>query len=218
MNADETKNIISKNLQYYMEQNNINNRELAKITGVSESTVGKWLLKKSTPRMGVIENLANYFGIEKSDLIEDKQKSTDHSNKDSPKEGIDYMRVNVYGSVPAGITIEAIEDITDTEDLSFKDYDRNKTYIGLKVRGDSMYPKYLDGDTIIIEVTPCAENGQDTVVYVNGYEASLKRFHKSENGIITLEPLNTNYSPKSYGENDEPIKVLGVVKEIRRKV
>lgn len=186
----------------------ISQEELAKKLSTSRSSIGMFESNARIPTTDTLIKYSNFFDVSIDYLL----------GEDSPKEGIDYMRVNVYGSVPAGIPIEAIEDITDTEDLSFKDYDRNKTYIGLKVRGDSMYPKYLDGDTIIIEVTPCAENGQDTVVYVNGYEATLKRFHKSENGIITLEPLNTNYSPKSYGENDEPIKVLGIVKEIRRKV
>lgn len=50
----------------------------------------------------------------------------------------------MYGEVPASISLEAIEDITDTEDLSFNSiYSPNKTYIGVKVIGDSMHPKYV---------------------------------------------------------------------------
>lgn len=130
----------------------------------------------------------------------------------------DYMTINIYGTVPAGIPIEAIEDITGTEDLSLKNYSPNKEYIGLKVKGDSMYPKYLEGDTIIIEVTTDFFSGQDCVVYVNGYDATLKSVIKNENGTITLKPINPAYPPRTYTENDDPIKILGIVKEIRRKV
>ena len=81
-----------------------------------------------------------------------------------------------------------------------------------------MYPKYLDGDTIILELTPDCESGTDAAVYVNGYEATLKTVIKNDNGTITLKPINTSYSPKTYGKDDEPIKILGIVKEIRRKI
>ena len=125
----------------------------------------------------------------------------------------------MYGKVPAGIPIEAIEDIQDTEDISFdKGYHRQKDYIGLVVDGDSMYPKYLKGDTIIVEVTPQCENGEDCVVYVNGYDATLKTVIKNDDGTITLKPINPEYPPKTYGPNDEPIKILGKVKELRRTI
>ena len=74
MNDYEIRDNISKNLKKYMEEKDINNKELANILNVSESTVGKWLLKKSVPRMGIIEQISNYFNIEKSDLLEDKRK------------------------------------------------------------------------------------------------------------------------------------------------
>ncbi|MDO5047171.1 MAG: S24 family peptidase [Anaerococcus sp.] len=102
--------------------------------------------------------------------------------------------------------------------MSLKEYDKNKTYLGLKVSSDSMYPKYLDGDTIIIEQTPDCESGTDAVVYVNGYEATLKTLIKNQDGKITFKPINPNYSPKTYGPEDESIKILGIVKELRRKI
>lgn len=77
---------ISTNLKYYMETHNINNKELSNILGVSESTVGKWLLMKSTPRMGVIEKMANYFQIKKSDLLENKSRNNTDSKENSNQE------------------------------------------------------------------------------------------------------------------------------------
>lgn len=71
---DNINKIISKNLQRLMEEKDVNNVELGKAIGVSQSTVGKWLLCKSTPRMGAIESLAKFFDCEKSDILEDKSK------------------------------------------------------------------------------------------------------------------------------------------------
>lgn len=161
-----------------------------------------------TPTTDTLIRYAQFFEVSLDYLLGNQR----------PVEGQDYITINVYGSIPAGIPIEAIEDITDTEDLSLKEYDKNKEYLGLRVDGDSMYPKYLDGDTVIIEKTPDCESGTDAAVYVNGYEATLKTVIKNENGTITLQPINPNYSPTTYGKGDDPVRILGIVKEIRRKV
>lgn len=184
-------------------------RDLAKSLYVTASSIGMYERDERTPSPDVLKKYADIFDVSLDYIL---------GNSRNLKKGEDYATINVYGSIPAGIPIEAIEDITDTEDISFKDFDKNKTYMGLKVEGDSMYPKYLEGDTIILELTPDCESGTDAAVYVNGYEATLKKVIKNDNGTITLMPINTSYSPKTYGKDDEPIKILGIVKEIRRKI
>lgn len=178
---------------------------------MSTSAYGYYEQGKTIPPLSKLRMLANIYGISISELTGEPSKKELEQNKD-------YITINVFGSIPAGIPIEAIEDISDTEDLSLKEYDKNKTYLGLRVDGDSMYPKYLDGDTVIIEKTPDCESGTDAAVYVNGYEATLKTVIKNPNGTITLRPINPNYSPTTYGPGDAPVKILGVVKEIRRKI
>ena len=182
--------------------------ELSKLLNVQKSTVSMYERGKRTPSPDVLKKYAQIFDVSLDYLLSNEHKT----------EGQDYITINVYGSIPAGIPIEAIEDITDTEDISLKEYDRSKEYLGLKVEGDSMYPKYLDGDTVIIEKTPDCESGTDAAVYVNGYEATLKTLIKNEDGTITLKPINANYAPRTYGPGDDPVRILGVVKEIRRKI
>lgn len=184
-------------------------RDLAKSLYVTASSIGMYERDERTPSPDVLKKYADIFDVSLDYIL---------GNSRNVKKGEDYATINVYGSIPAGIPIEAIEDISDTEDISFKDFDKNKTYIGLKVEGDSMYPKYLDGDTIILELTPDCESYTDAAVYVNGYDVTLKTVIKNNNGTITLMPINTSYPPKTYSKEDEPIKILGIVKEIRRKI
>lgn len=66
----ELKKLFSQRLSTLMSQKNINQAELSKLVGVSESTVGKWLLMKAIPRMGAIQKLADYFGVGKSYFLE----------------------------------------------------------------------------------------------------------------------------------------------------
>ena len=71
-----SKEVFAKNLRYYMESRGKSQKELAEIVGVSAPTMNDWLKAKKYPRIDKIEILSNYFGILKSDLIEEKEKPT----------------------------------------------------------------------------------------------------------------------------------------------
>lgn len=66
------KETMSKNLKYYIERSGKDRRELAEIWGFPYSTVTEWINGKKYPRIDRIEVMADYFGILKSDLIEEK--------------------------------------------------------------------------------------------------------------------------------------------------
>ena len=73
------KNIFAENLRRYMNENNKSRKEVSAALGVSYYTFSDWVNGKKYPRMDKVERLANYFGILKSDLIEDKQKQSTES-------------------------------------------------------------------------------------------------------------------------------------------
>ena len=75
----DNKNIFSINLKRYMKENDKSRREVSEALGVSYYTFSDWVNGKKYPRMDKVEKLANYFGILKSDLIEDKQKQSTES-------------------------------------------------------------------------------------------------------------------------------------------
>ena len=75
------KNIFAYNLRRYMEINNKSRRDVSEAIGVSYYTFTDWVTGKKYPRMDKVEKLANYFGIQKSDLIEEKM--TEEKEKDN---------------------------------------------------------------------------------------------------------------------------------------
>lgn len=81
MGALGNKAIFSKNLKYYIEQSGKDRRELADIWGFPYSTVTEWINGRKYPRIDRIEIMADYFGILKSDLIEEKM--TEEKEKDN---------------------------------------------------------------------------------------------------------------------------------------
>ena len=67
------KETMAKNLKYYIERSGKDRRELAEIWGFPYSTITEWINGKKYPRIDRIEVMADYFGVLKSDLIEDKK-------------------------------------------------------------------------------------------------------------------------------------------------
>lgn len=72
MNNAWSKEVFARNLRMYMERSGKTQKEMAEIVGVSAPTFNEWLKAKKFPRIDKIEKLAHYFGILKSDLIEEK--------------------------------------------------------------------------------------------------------------------------------------------------
>ena len=81
MSAIGNKEIFSKNLKYYIDKCGKDRRELAEIWGFPYSTVSEWINGRKYPRIDRIEIMADYFGILKSDLIEEKM--TEEKEKDN---------------------------------------------------------------------------------------------------------------------------------------
>lgn len=77
------KDVIAKNLLHYTTRSGKTQKELAAIIGVAPSTFNDWLKAKKYPRIDKIELLADYFGILKSDLIEERSKEYKNMQKNN---------------------------------------------------------------------------------------------------------------------------------------
>lgn len=69
------KTIFSENLKMYMALSGKSRKEVCEALGYSYFTFSDWVNGKKMPRMDKVEQLANYFGVLKSDLIEEKKKT-----------------------------------------------------------------------------------------------------------------------------------------------
>ena len=76
MSSIGNKEVFARNLSYYLSKCGRDQKEVAEIVGVAPSTFNEWIKAKKYPRIDKIEILANYFRIQKSDLIEDKEKNS----------------------------------------------------------------------------------------------------------------------------------------------
>lgn len=82
MNSDYKK-VFAKNLSNLLARNKKTQADLVADLKLNKSTVSTWVNGTKMPRMNKIEQLANYFGVEKSDLIEDKSDTNEQYYNDS---------------------------------------------------------------------------------------------------------------------------------------
>lgn len=168
------------------------------------------LKKGSIPSVAKVQLLADYLGVTTSELLgEDTGGSAG------------AVRVSVLGTIPAGIPIDAVEDILDWEEIPAAWTTGDREYFGLRVKGDSMYPRYLEGDTVILRKQTTCDSGDDCAVLVNGNDATLKQVILHGDRGLELRPINTTYPPRSYTPDEIeslPVQIIGVVVELRRKI
>lgn len=184
--------------------------ELAKQIGIGQSGYSDWERGITRIDSESLAKLSALFSVSVGYIL-----GEDENERES------FRRVPVLGSVPAGIPIDAIEDIIDWEDLPESMFTGDKEYFALEVKGDSMWPDYLPGDIVIVQRQPCCESGDVCVVYVNGYAATLKQVKVDEDGSVSLIPQNPEYPPRTYSPDEVrslPVTICGVVVELRRKI
>lgn len=195
-------------------QINMNQTKLGRILGVAQNTISCWENDVVEIDTESLKKLADLFGCSVDYIL-----YREDANLRPLSEGLTAgIKIPVLGKVPAGVPIEAVEDIIDEIELTATMANDRHDYFALLVSGNSMYPEYMDGDIVIVRKQDTAETGDDVVAYVNGYDATLKRLVRSMRGI-TLRPLNPEFEPRTF-TNEEiesiPVRIAGIVVEQRR--
>lgn len=196
------KEIMSNNIQRYMSINKKSRQEICDALGIKYTTFTDWVKGNTYPRIDKIELMANYFGINKSDLVEDMS-ANPYRN-----------RIPVLGRVAAGIPIDAVEEIIDYEEIDDKLASLGELF-GLKIKGDSMSPRICDGDVVIVQKQPTADSGDIVIATVNGDDAVCKKL-LLYNKAILLRSNNPVYEDIDVTDRED-FRIVGKVVELRGK-
>ena len=120
------KEVFAKNLQYYMKLNNKTRNDVCRDLEIPYSTFTDWCNANIYPRIDKIQLLANYFGIQKSDLVENKEKSKTDAL------GNPVVSLPLIGTVKAGYNYLAQENWVGTVDVETSLVGDGKDYFALK--------------------------------------------------------------------------------------
>lgn len=194
---------ISKNIKRFRMDRDWTQEQLAEKVGVTRSTVTQWETGWSKPRMGAVEKLAAVFGVSTSDMVNDQ---SDISN---------FVDVPLYGSIAAGTPTE-MHAVDSSHPVPTKIRERYPDAFLLKVEGDSMNRILPNGCYALVDPRQTADcNGAPYAVCVNGYDATIKRVRKLNNGFELVPDSNDpTYEKRTYNFNEpdtETVTVIGRV-------
>lgn len=204
-------NDFAKNLKKAMEDANINATELSEKTGLSKSTISRYLSGGYIAKQRSLYKLSKALGISPVELFPDTVNDLSDSNH--------VYEIKILGKVVAGVPMEAIEDITGTIRITNLDA-ANGHYYGLRVEGQSMEPEMHEGDLLIIHEQSYFDSGDICIVYVDGHEATVKKVVKSDDGLTLIGYNTIVYPPHFYPAKEVeslPVRVVGKVVEVRRQ-
>lgn len=194
------KEIMAQNIRYYLKRYGKTQKEICKDLGFKEMTFSDWVNAKTYPRIDKIEKMANYFHVQKADLVEEKRKPLKNIVP------IERRMVPIIGQIAAGKPILADEHIE-----AFLPCDAGvHADFGLVVSGDSMIGADIhDGDVVFIRSQPIVDDGQIAAVRIDD-DATLKRFYKNPDGC-TLVSMNPKYPPMVFNSgNCDSIQIIGL--------
>ncbi len=170
------------------------------------------------PKLDTLQHIAAALNVPVSRLMDDDAKRPDPL-AGIPSEGVFFMPV--IGHIPAGVPIEAITEFDGHVAFaeSFVKKGRRKHCFALRVHGASMSPTILDGDVVLVDTKSEVNNGNVAAIRVDlEGSVTLKRWRRTEAGVIVLQPDNPEFEPMVFDPKSESfaIQILGRVIALHR--
>lgn len=212
------RSLFSRRLGSLIESHGIQQNDLAMKIGVSESTVGKWILKKAMPRMGTIQKLADYFGVPKSYFLEESTAAP----QDAPAASASFE----YTLIPVGISAGQMEDCEalsllpkiSVPDVIMGPYARDPHIVFTRVNGESMNRVIDNGATIAVMtgLERCQiQNGDIVIARYDGAGYTIKRYYdlpEKHQIILTPDSDDPGFLPIPINyESPDDLRIFGRV-------
>lgn len=184
----------------------ITQTELSKITGITQSSISDWLNGKYSPKQDKIDILAKALGVSPAYLMGWEDDDVDLSKIPGIILPVKMKKIPILGTIACGEPIFAEENY---EGYFMLDTNLPEADFILKAKGDSMIDADIyEGDLVFFRRKSVVDNGTIAAVIIED-EATLKKVYKNEHNIV-LQPCNANYAPIVLSENDHKnIMVLG---------
>ena len=208
-----------KNIKYVREKRGLSQSKLAEMIDVNQTTIARWEDENRIPTIDKAIQVSNILNIPLDILV---GKNLQFDNVEPVNIDSNIIKIPVFGTIKAGIPIESQSDIIEYVEIP-KIWTRGgKKFYGLKISGDSMFPKYNEDDIVIFEQNDDTTlyHGKDVAIMINGTESTFKKLLVNEQGIV-LQPYNTGYDIMMFSKEDVenlPIKVVGIAREKRTKI
>lgn len=195
------KSVFMQRMKETMQEKGIRQTDLVEKTGIDKGALSSYMNGRYMPNAEKFAKIANALGVSADYLLGKEEAQTEKPPK--------IHEVSVLGKVAAGVPISAQEDIIGS-------IWTDKECFALKVKGDSMSPRIMDGDIVLVKKQESAEDGDLVIAEIEG-EATCKVLKRSH-GSVMLVPFNAAFAPFVYtGQEAEDLRILGKVVESRHE-
>lgn len=196
---------IIKNL---LDMKSINQKDLADMTGITEATISRYINGTREPKGSLLRLIADKLNVSVDYLM-----GMEGANNGK------YL-IPVFSQVAAGNPIFASDEIIDYEEIPIEWKDKGE-FFAVRLKGDSMLPRFAEGDVVIVRKQDSVDSGDLAIVLVNGDEATFKKVELLDNGIVLIALNSAVYTPKVYTNDDIErllVRIIGKVVEARIKL
>lgn len=239
MKDTNIRQTITRNLNELMEKNRIRAIDLAEAVGVSKSAVSHWLAGDNSPNIEVLAKICQVYGVKMSEMLNDRTELSPTEKQHIKKYrsldlygqkavdnlmDIELERCSLVVGMPHMISLPMVElkasagtgqwlgddeyttrvDVLDTPEA-------RRANVVIEVSGDSMEPRYHDGDKVLVKLQPTVEQNEIGIFIVDncGYIKKL-----GVNELISVNKEYDNIPLNEYNDVTCVGKVVGIAEII----
>lgn len=189
---------IGSNIRRIRVARDLTQEEFGKIAGVSAMAVSQWENDRAVPRMGAVQAIADHFGLNKGEIIDDEP--TDLPDGAMLPSDARPAYAPLLGRVHAGDACEP-DVIDDRIPIPYEVREAHPRGYFLEVEGGCMSRVYPEGCHIYIDPAQQPRNGSVAVVSIDGADYVMRRLYNTGRTVVL--------SPDSWDDCYEDIVITG---------
>lgn len=210
---------IGNRIRHLRERANLTQEEVGQRIGVTKATVNRYETGNIDIKRTIAVKLADILNTTPAYIMgwTDEIVPKTPSNIIPINSDTKFVNIPIIGRVAAGTTCYADMDILGYEYVSADSITLGEDYVYLEVVGDSMYPKFEEGDLVLVKCQSSVDSGSYAVVIIDDEDGVVKKVVYGKDWI-ELQSINPMYPPRIFEKDDVlRVRVFGLVKEIKRK-
>jgi repressor LexA len=206
-----------KAIKAWRDYRGLSQEKLGERAGITRQTVYVYEAEERSPNIEILDRIVAALGLSSVDefragppeehALPQRNGITKETDTDAPRE-VHTVALPLYETVPAGGWSAHVAE-TDTEYRVLRHLARHDGFVVVRVEGDSMYPRFLDGDLVLVDTTQKKPRSGQVVVALYRGQTTMKRYRRIR-GAPVLMPDNPDHKPMEI-EDPGDLVVLGVV-------
>lgn len=202
---------IGSNIRRIRNAHGLTQDEFGKIADVSSMAVSQWENDRAVPRMGAVQAIADYFGINKGEIIDDEPEGSSVPSGAMPVRGTSAMvPLRVLGATHAGERMD--EDESDyMVEFPRSVAERHPGCFALRVEGDCMNRRYPEGCHIMVDPNMEPRNGSAVVAEFEDGRSVLRNYLRGSSTLMLTADSFAEHEDIIVTLDDPPVRTVGVV-------